>query len=1090
MTPRAPGTPPSGVSPVLTALVARLRDAGITPGVEELADALWLARWLPPSATPPDRTGTTPLVDPEPPAGPDTLAPHPPQPVGPPTEDAEPRQPDSARLFAPGPGGAGTDTRTTPVRVPAAPALPEPLALQRGLRPLQRYRAPVRPVPRTLDERATAERAAESGLVLPVLRTDRRREARLLLLMDVSTSTVVWQQALDELRQVCARAGAFREVQVRYLHETPGGRPGCAATPEPGAALHAPEQLSDPTGRRVTLVLSDCAGPMWRSGQVQRLLHRWAATAPVAVVQPLPQRMWLRTHLPARRGMLHRREGPAGSLVFRSDKGPVYAGALPVPVLALRRESVEGWARLVSGATGQSLSAAAGWVRADHPASAAPVRAAQERSGADRVRAFWRPASSEARRLAVYLSAVPLYLPVMQLVQHAMLAGSGPDVLSEVLLSGLLRRREDADDPRAVQYEFLPGVATELRSRLSVDEVELLLKHCSEYVERKFGRSARNFPALAGAFLRGAVPPDPGPLTGSAEREPAGLRAFAEVSAEVLRDLGARLPAVPVAPGQGVQELLAQGRQALARFEGEGLTRELDSAVRCLRQSVMVARSESERAAARAELARALLARWRVRRVREDLRDAWEAVAGQTLTAHGRLVLGLVYWAQAQEVRTSGVGFDGIPESLREWAPSQPGRAQEHALAVLLYLADDNLGAVLADEDTEAAVPERRRAAAEALTGVRRAVAELGPGVWGDGEPVVTAEDWHVLHLHRAVDAAGVWFELSGSALALVARGRLWLDLARQHERHAEVAADAAASAAEDLMEAVRDETALPAAERARVWLDVAAAVEIPQPEREESLLLYAVEQAHQAAGDDAELRFECLVRTGRIHHGRYEQSGSLAQLHRAVEAWEPALQLLGEDDPRRLGVLTDLGLALQARFGLRGEGEDIARSIDHLRQAVDECMPDEPRLPWLRLYLGRAHYQRYLLTSVLTDLYEADWLFAEAARGAEDPWFLTECHSNRGRVSRQLYERTEAITHLHKAIEFFNRAVEYAEEADDDELVAEALRRRGQARESQGRPRTALADYDRALRLTNDRERTLFLRLRVSRLSPETAVE
>ncbi|NEB07840.1 hypothetical protein G3I32_02905, partial [Streptomyces coelicoflavus] len=124
------------------------------------------------------------------------------------------------------------------------------LALQRGLRPLQRYRAPVRPVPRTLDERATAERAAESGLVLPVLRTDRRREARLLLLMDVSTSTVVWQQGLDELRQVCARAGAFRELQVQYLHEGPGGRPGCSSRPEPGGPLHAPEQLSDPTGRR------------------------------------------------------------------------------------------------------------------------------------------------------------------------------------------------------------------------------------------------------------------------------------------------------------------------------------------------------------------------------------------------------------------------------------------------------------------------------------------------------------------------------------------------------------------------------------------------------------------------------------------------------------------------------------------------------------------------------------------------------------------------------------------------------------------------------------------------------------------------
>ncbi|WP_405588916.1 SAV_2336 N-terminal domain-related protein [Streptomyces sp. NBC_01092] len=1089
----APGNPADGVSPVLTALVARMRDAGIPPGVEELADALWLARWLPPSAGRPGRTGQVPL-DPalERPAFPGMPPPHPPQSLRLPDEDDEPRQPDGARLFAPGPGGDGAGTRMTPVRVPAAPALPEPLALQRGLRPLQRYRAPVRPVPRTLDERATAERAAESGLVLPVLRTDRRREARLLLLMDVSTSTVVWQQALDELRQVCARAGAFREVQVRYLHEAQGGRPGCAATAEPTAALYAPEQLSDPTGRRVTLVLSDCAGPMWRSGLVQRLLHRWAATAPVAVVQPLPQRMWLRTHLPARRGLLHRREGPAGSLRFRPEKGPVQTGALPVPVLALRRDSVEGWARLVSGATGQSLSAAAGWVRADHPASAAPVRAAQERSGAERVRTFWRPASSQARRLAVYLSAVPLYLPVMQLVQHAMLAGSGPDVLSEVLLSGLLRRREDADDPRAVRYDFLPGVATELRSRLSVDDVELLFKHCSEYVERKFGRSARNFPALAGAFLRGAVPPgeQAAPLTGSGEREPAGLRAFAEVSADVLRDLGARLPAVAVGPGHNASELFDLGRQAFARFNGEGLTRELDAAVELLRQAVTVARTGGGQAAAGAELAHALLTRWRVRRVGEDLLQAWEAVDGRAPTARGRLVLGLVSWTQAQEVRAGGVGFDGIPESLREWALRQPGRAEENAAAVLLYLADRNLTAVLEDTDTDAEAVAHRRVAAEASAGVRRAVAEAGPGVRGEDEAALDAGDWQVLHLWRAVDAASAWIQRSGSPLALAARGRLWLDLARRHEEHSVVAADDAASAAEDLMEAVRDETALPAAERCRIWLDVAAAVEIPQPEREESLLLYAVEQAQRAAGDDAELRFECLVRAGKSYRDRHDRSGALIQLNRAVEAWEQAVELIGADDPRRPGVLTDLGLALHVRFGLRGEAEDIARSIDHLRRAVDECPPDDPRVPGLRRSLGHAYQRRYLLSGVLTDLYEADWLFAEAVRATENPGLIAQSLTSRAVVSRLLYERTAAIAHLQKAIDLCNQAVEFAEEAGDDELVAAALMRRGQARESQGRPRTAHADYDRALHLTDDRDRGRLLRSYISRLSPGTADE
>uniref|UniRef100_UPI002A7F8B2D hypothetical protein n=1 Tax=Streptomyces sp. CRN 30 TaxID=3075613 RepID=UPI002A7F8B2D len=50
MTAADPGPPADGAHPALTALVARLREAGVAPGVEELADALWLARSLPAGA--------------------------------------------------------------------------------------------------------------------------------------------------------------------------------------------------------------------------------------------------------------------------------------------------------------------------------------------------------------------------------------------------------------------------------------------------------------------------------------------------------------------------------------------------------------------------------------------------------------------------------------------------------------------------------------------------------------------------------------------------------------------------------------------------------------------------------------------------------------------------------------------------------------------------------------------------------------------------------------------------------------------------------------------------------------------------------
>jgi tetratricopeptide (TPR) repeat protein len=958
-----------------------------------------------------------------------------------------------------------------------------------------------------LDEQATAHRAAESRLVLPVLRTDRRREARLMLLMDVSTSTVVWEQALDELRRICVRAGAFREVRVRYLHETPGGLPGWTTTPEPAGPMHSPEQLSDPTGRCVTLVLSDCAGPMWRSGRMQRLLHRWAAAAPVAVVQPLPQRMWLRTHLPARRGLLQRREGPAGALEFRPEKGRAEHAALPVPVLAPRRESVEGWARLVSGATGQSLRTAAGWVRPDHPASGAAVRAAAELTGADRVRAFSRPASSEARRLAVYLSAVPLYLPVMQLVQHAMLAGSGPDVLSEVLLSGLLGRREDPDDPRAVRYEFLPGVASELRSRLAVDDAELLLKHCSEYVERRFGRDVRNFPALAGAFLRGSVTPGEDlPTAVAPEEEPAGLRAFAEVSAELLRDLGKRMPAVPVRAGLNAAELLARGREALERFRQEGLTRELDAAVGYLRQALEAAGAEPERALAMVRLADALWSRWQVRGVGEDLREAWQTLGDvEGLPAWGRVVRGRVCLAQAMELVKQGLGFDGIPDGLRQWAAEAvlPGyRAEDFARAVLLYLADRDLTSVLHDPDTTA---EHRRGTALALTYLRRAVADSGADAAGaDGPyPASGPEEWYVTHLHRAVEAADVALESSQDEQAHAARGRLWLDLARQHAGHGRTpaaapderrAAEAALRATDDFLAAVRDETALPAPERCTLWLDMASAIEIHQPPRDDGRerrsLMYAVEAALEAAGDDKALRFACHARAAHIYRVRYDRSGDQSQLDRAVAAWSDAEPLLDEDDPRRPEMLSDHGRALLERASIEGRPDDVARAIDLLRRAVDASLPDDPRLPRRRQHLGTAHLLRFGLQEVLSDLYEAEWLFGEAARGSEDPGFTGQCWLNHGTTQQLLHSRTGVLARLHQAADSFTRAADHAREAGDDETRSVALQSRGQVHERLGRTSPALADYRRALPLTQDSARREHLRARIARLESETADE
>jgi len=546
----------------LAELTERLRAlGGVDPSARELAEALWLAPFVGsarqrPAEEPPDADDVPVSEEDLATTGPTPPTARPPDSRPGPREQPADPDADRTRLHADRPG-AGVTPADGPaaqpddshgdfvrVRVPTATALPHPLALQRALRPLQHYRPPVRTPALDLDEQATAEQAAETHLLLPVLRASARREARLRLLMDVSTSTGVWDTALEELRQLCAGLGAFREVAMHYVREGEDGHLVAAPSRAFDRAARAAEQLRDPTGRQLTLVLSDCAGPLWRSGAMQRLLHHWGRAAPVAVVQPLPQRMWQRTHLPALPGTLRRREGMGARLGFTPADGAVRpAGALPVPVLSPTRTALGAWARLLAGNTGLAVSAPAAWVRADHPAS--PSR--PERPVADPeslVRAFRRSASRQAVALAVSVSAVPLTLPVMQLVQRAMHPLSGPSVLAEVLLSGLLER--GAEDG---WYEFRPGVREALLRLLPRGDAMLVLKHCGDYVDRHFGRRARNFPALALARMSGGTVASP---EGDADVVPG---AFAEVAGVVARRFG-----VPAGVRPEVVDIVYAGR--------------------------------------------------------------------------------------------------------------------------------------------------------------------------------------------------------------------------------------------------------------------------------------------------------------------------------------------------------------------------------------------------------------------------------------------------------------------------------------------------------------------------------------------------
>jgi glycine cleavage system H lipoate-binding protein/tetratricopeptide (TPR) repeat protein len=525
-------------------LLGVLAAAGIQPAPRELRDALWLAEHI----VVPDQSVPVQHSRPGPPEVPSAELP---------TRSETQTGRDLTRTTTGSTGGAGelyaagggTELRGVVARSPAVPALRGKLELARALRPLKR-RVPSR-TELVVDEDATARRIADEDLWVPVFKPTTARWLNLALVVDAAPSMMVWRRTVTALHGLTDQLGAFRQVRAFTIdssaapdspltlgHELANGQP-----------LDEPATLIDPTGRQVVLVVTDAVGNAWRDGRMGTLLRLWGGTGPTAVVSLLPQRMWSGTGLRAVPAELHT---PTPGIANREwecrthKTGQHRTGdETPIPILELSRRWLASWANLVAGD--------AGWQSAAVLGPAQPRQHARHRTTnepAILVDQFRTAASPTAFQLACYLSATWLNLPVMRLVQRAMLPDSSTSHLAEVFLGGLLCRCDPTDgstDPELAQYDFISGIREELNNYLLRDDLIKVLSTTTEFVADRFGQSF-DFAALL-ADPEGA----PLPALGAGSGRP-----LAYVTATVLAKLGGRyhtlvhrlteLPSDPVTP--------------------------------------------------------------------------------------------------------------------------------------------------------------------------------------------------------------------------------------------------------------------------------------------------------------------------------------------------------------------------------------------------------------------------------------------------------------------------------------------------------------------------------------------------------------
>ncbi|MFI1065096.1 MULTISPECIES: SAV_2336 N-terminal domain-related protein [Streptomyces] len=467
-------------------------------GPEEIADILWLAARVDPGreARPPAPPGADPPDGPPPLPGTPSPEPGPAPGAGAP-DGGEP----SVQLFPAArrdPTGkpdddGGAERRGSPLRLPRAASLDDPLALMRSLRPVGRRS--IGGPGEELDEQLTVERSIERMVTTPVLRPAESRWLDLALVVDTHRSMLLWSDHVDELRRVLTRSGVFRDVRTWQLTGTgPGATP--MVTRGHGGPPRNPLELADPAGRRLILVLSDTVAGGWREAPVQGMLRHWCAHNAVAVLNVLPERLWTRGAVrPAPFAV--RADRPAAATrswqrvpAARRARAGRRRAAAPavVPVVGVASGSL---ARLVRVVSGDGRWRRLACLRLDSEPAAASVPddpVPGGRSALEVVEEFRANASPTAQRLAAHLAAVPLTLPVMTLVRRSLLRDSEHGHLAEVALGGLFEAWEDEQDAGEVEFEFLPGVrevllGSQLRGDVAAVR-ELVRRRVWEFVSR------------------------------------------------------------------------------------------------------------------------------------------------------------------------------------------------------------------------------------------------------------------------------------------------------------------------------------------------------------------------------------------------------------------------------------------------------------------------------------------------------------------------------------------------------------------------------------------------------------------------------
>ncbi|MGB2925431.1 MAG: formylglycine-generating enzyme family protein [Limnothrix sp.] len=427
-----------------------------------------------------------------------------------------------------------------PIRVSKAPTFLNKLQIRRAFRPLRR-KVPSKHK-QVLDVEATVEAIAEKLIFgqevwTVVTKPERERWLDVELVIEVTESSLIWQDMINEFQQILETHGAFRQLWIWNLQTE-----GKSFVLEPRhrgrrrKRRHHPKELCHPEQRGMILVVSDCTSELWETGRIFSLLYQWSQTTMLGMVQLFPESRWQSTWLNRGRKCFSK-SGGMGALnsQLKIMDIPRHLMArvktkqdLFLPVLTMEPDMIYQWSRVVSGnAAGRIpvyLMRRSLFCSPVPPSTVAKeeLETPAELTPEGTVNRFLAMALPLSRQLAGLMSAVPVDINVVNLIRQTLLQKAEPQHVAEVFMGGLMVT--NAQHPG--QYDFAKGVRKVLNGMMRQDQLLAVLDVLSEKIGQELDRPIGSFMALLTL------------LPYYSETEPEKILPFARVSVEVLTNLG------------------------------------------------------------------------------------------------------------------------------------------------------------------------------------------------------------------------------------------------------------------------------------------------------------------------------------------------------------------------------------------------------------------------------------------------------------------------------------------------------------------------------------------------------------------------